>query len=510
MGPMVSVRLSESPVSRRARSFLRRWQKAQFQRVVESLPLPLGGPVSLFDNDNVLLASVRNPERGPLLSRTRIELGSPPIAKLVGDVDTLDSTFLQTVSALVLSIDDLATEMDDLSRHALERYRELSLLYDFSEKASSAVALPDLMTLVLRKAVTVVRASGASLVSTLPDGQRFRVVTSVGTVPEVGNEAIRRVVASGRTWVGMSGHTLREVVGDAWLGTLACVPLRTAERTAGVLVVLAGPGRELRTEDQRLLIALASLAAMRIDQVHLMEADSRKRELATLGHVASAIVHDFKNPLTAVRGFAEMIQMPEIRADEHSGLAAQIIDNADRMWGMVDEILHFARGNEASLDLRRTSGEELEQRFTAVLQHTLPQRIALKLSMSGLGPFTADIQKLERVIVNLVRNACEAIIGTGTVSVSGESMDDRTIRITVADDGPGIPPSVRASLFDPFVTSGKTGGTGLGLAIVKKIVEDHKGTVSVVSEPGGGGSRFVVTLPRDPSPRGEQACASES
>ena len=506
---MVSVRVSETPQARRTRSFLRYWHKTRMQSVVESLPFAPGGPAWLLDTDGVVLATLRNPSHSTAPSSQGQAIGEPPIARLVGDVDTLDPLLCASIGTLVTAVDELSTEMEDLSRHALERYRELSLLYDFSEKASSALDLTDLMSVILRKAVAVVRASGASVVRFDEAGQESRLVTRVGTVPDVGSETIRRVAASGRTWVGMSGQALREVVGEAWFGTVACMPLRTAQHTAGVLVVLAGPGRELRPEDQRLLSALASLAAMRMDQARLMEVDARRRELSTLGHVVSAIVHDFKNPLTAVRGFAEMIQMPEIGAEEHSALASQIIGNADRMWGMVDEILHFARGNQASLDLKPTYGKLFQERLRNALRHTMPQRIELKLDLEALGSLTIDSQKFERVIVNLVRNACEAMIGKGVIRVSGASVDDHTVRMTVEDDGPGIPRSVQGTLFDPFVTAGKTGGTGLGLAIVKKIIEDHKGTVAVHSEPGEG-ARFVITLPRDPTQPAEQPCASGS
>jgi signal transduction histidine kinase len=274
-----------------------------------------------------------------------------------------------------------------------------------------------------------------------------------------------------------------------------------------VLVVLAGPGRELRPEDQRLLTALASLAALRLDLGEVVEAAARKRELVVLGHVATTLVHDFKNPLTAIRGFAEMIQMPEIPADEHVSLAEQIIGNADRLWGMADEILHFARGNKATLDLRPISGDQLAARLRELLTHTVPPRVELTIDLQMLERLMLDARKIERVLVNLVRNACEAIIGRGKVVIRGEQQEGAALLI-VEDNGPGVSPAVKNSLFDPFVTAGKTGGTGLGLAIVKKIVEDHKGSVSVASEPGSG-TRFVLSLPCDPSAEGGVECPRE-
>jgi signal transduction histidine kinase len=106
-----------------------------------------------------------------------------------------------------------------------------------------------------------------------------------------------------------------------------------------------------------------------------------------------------------------------------------------------------------------------------------------------------DAKKMERVLFNLVLNACEAISDRpGHVRVEIESSAE-TFEIRVADDGPGIPPSVRSTMFDPFVSSGKANGTGLGLAIVSKIVRDHNGTV-LVEHTSDAGTVILVTIPR--------------
>lgn len=497
-----SLRLSEPPLSRRVRSFVRRWHKGPFRTFLESRDVPPGGPVALVDRDGTVLANIRGAGTATtdLLRIGAIEIGSPPVARLVGDVASLPGDVIDVARILVTSVADFEVEMEQISRHALERYRELSLLYDFSEKTASTTALNEVLDVVLRKAVDVVRASGASIVTHDPESGHSQQLATVGTVPSVRAADVARVIETGRTLVGLSNDAMHEVQGDTWLGTLACIPLRTAGKTAGVLVVLAGPGREHQPEDQRLLTALASLAATRIEHSRLTETNTRRRELVAVGQLASAIVHDFKNPLTAMRGFAEMIQMDHIPADEHASLAGQIIENADRIWAMVEEILHFVRGNRASLDLRPTTGAALTERFASTLPYGVSDRIRFRIDLNNLGQLTVDERKLERVIVNLVRNACEAVVGSGAVSVYGELLEDdpESVCIVVEDDGPGIPWQVRANMFDPFVTAGKPSGTGLGLAIVRKIVEEHGGSVAVQSE-AGRGTRFVVTLPRDPS-----------
>jgi signal transduction histidine kinase len=103
-----------------------------------------------------------------------------------------------------------------------------------------------------------------------------------------------------------------------------------------------------------------------------------------------------------------------------------------------------------------------------------------------------DQGKLARTLVNLIRNAGEAM--EGKVEIRAQAVGSM-VQLEVADNGPGIPPVIRDRIFEPFVTAGKTGGTGLGLSIVKKVVERHGGRVTFQTQ-SGVGTRFIVELPR--------------
>ena len=110
-----------------------------------------------------------------------------------------------------------------------------------------------------------------------------------------------------------------------------------------------------------------------------------------------------------------------------------------------------------------------------------------------------DPKKLERAFFNLVLNACEAAAQIkGKVEIEAVSTG-KTFEVRITDNGCGIPSSIRSSLFDPFVSSGKPNGTGLGLAIVNKTVHDHGGSVTV-ERTSEAGTVFLVTLPRSPRP----------
>ena len=151
----------------------------------------------------------------------------------------------------------------------------------------------------------------------------------------------------------------------------------------------------------------------------------------------------------------------------------------------------------------RIHEQELSNLISASVRHAASGRVRVRVELDDLGDFVADVNKLERAIINLVRNSSEAIVGGGRIDVVSAPSNPDEICIIVEDDGPGIPQSLSATLFDPFVTSGKSGGTGLGLAIVKKIVEEHTGKIQLQSEIGRG-ARFVMTIPRTPSvPQGQ-------
>jgi signal transduction histidine kinase len=129
-----------------------------------------------------------------------------------------------------------------------------------------------------------------------------------------------------------------------------------------------------------------------------------------------------------------------------------------------------------------------------------PELRSREVNVTTSGPTSGvfDPKKMERAFFNLVLNACEAAPErNGAISVDIRSSDD-SFDIRIADNGPGIPATIRESLFDPFVSSGKLNGTGLGLAIVTKIIHDHHGAVSVEAT-SDLGTVFLIKLPRTAS-----------
>jgi signal transduction histidine kinase len=220
--------------------------------------------------------------------------------------------------------------------------------------------------------------------------------------------------------------------------------------------------------------------------------------LATIGRTASSISHDLRHPLTVVVANAEFLCDRRLRPNEREELYGEIRTAVDQMTDLIESLLEFSNARES---LRRVFGKVEDTVAGAVhAVHAHPQfhRSNISISREGSCETWFDEKKVERALVNLLRNACEvAPPDTGQVDVKLSETKDY-IEIRVVDNGPGVPPPIRQELFQPFVSFGKQNGIGLGLAIVQKIFEDHGGDACLESsEPGR--TVFKLTLPAYPS-----------
>jgi signal transduction histidine kinase len=132
------------------------------------------------------------------------------------------------------------------------------------------------------------------------------------------------------------------------------------------------------------------------------------------------------------------------------------------------------------------------------LEPLLPEKIRLRTENGCEGWILADLSRFSRMLLNLAKNSIEAMEHGGELVLRTDPGTDRVV-FTIADTGCGIPPEIRARLFEPFVTAGKHGGTGLGMAIVKSVVDAHQGVITVESEPGRGTSMHI-SIPLQPPP----------
>ncbi len=237
-----------------------------------------------------------------------------------------------------------------------------------------------------------------------------------------------------------------------------------------------------------LLSDLTELAALQ-KQIHV------KENLAALGELSAGIAHEFKNALATISGYAQMIRSEAKPGTEIREHGEKILDQTRALTHVVTEFLKFAR----PLDLadEQVTLRPMIDRVLAEVAEAVP---GVPITCEGdFGDVSGDDALLRQAILNLVRNAAEAASdnpATGRVIIRGEIDQTGPMqgqRISIADNGPGIPADALTKIFMPFYTT-KTNGTGLGLAVVQKIIVQHGGTIEVRNQPQGG-AEFILWLP---------------
>ena len=234
----------------------------------------------------------------------------------------------------------------------------------------------------------------------------------------------------------------------------------------------------------------AVTARLRHSNSHFLEEVLRAERLSLIGRMASSIIHDFKNPMATILMACQLIERkaPE---DGVGRLTASVDKAVRQMIGMTQELLEFSRG-APELHPKPTPVDALLQDLDEQILARLPERgVQVEREVRYHGPVTVDAPRFLRCLVNLVRNAQEAMPRGGTLRLGVWPATGGWLAWEVADNGEGMPPDVLARIFEPFVTHGKAGGTGLGTTIAKGIAEAHGGSLSIQSEQGRGTSCLV-------------------
>jgi two-component system, NtrC family, nitrogen regulation sensor histidine kinase NtrY len=223
----------------------------------------------------------------------------------------------------------------------------------------------------------------------------------------------------------------------------------------------------------------------------------RTQKVAAWREVARRLAHEIKNPLTPIQLSAERMRRKLAGLGEPlEGLVQEctstIIGEVESLKNLVDEFSQFARmpaPRAVPTDLHQLLGDALTLYDGLLTGVTFERRFASELPQVRVDP-----EQMRRVIVNLVDNAIEATDRRGTIAIeTAHDPSNSLVRVTVADDGPGIPPEEREKLFLPYYST-KGRGSGLGLAIVRRIVAEHGGSIDV-AENVPRGTRFTIELP---------------
>ena len=257
---------------------------------------------------------------------------------------------------------------------------------------------------------------------------------------------------------------------------------------------------ENRRQAQRYRRLAEELAETNRRLEQAQEEARRSERLAALGQLTAGLAHEIRNPLAVIKGSAETLTRRLQSADPlTTELAGYISSEVNRLNTIVTRFLNFAR--PLKLERRPTQIIPLLDRSLKVASERWPEGKVevIRQYAENLPEMIVDPDLCEQAFVNLVLNAYEAMIETGgrlTLSVATANSDGRRgVEVGVEDTGPGVPPELREQIFNPFFTTKKE-GVGLGLSLVSKIVDDHRGWIRILSEPGKGAC-FRVFLPAE-------------
>ena len=230
------------------------------------------------------------------------------------------------------------------------------------------------------------------------------------------------------------------------------------------------------------------------DVTERKEAERREltmlRSLATIGESAAILAHEIKNPVTAVNAALKSVGARLGLADRE--ILDDLVERMRRLEMMIRRTLSFVK--PIDLHPKDFGAREL---FEHAVDDSRGPLAGKQIQVTNQAPAEltvyADPQLMREVLANLVTNAAEAIEQKGAITLGASRTPDGEVALTVEDDGPGLPPSMRGKPIQPFVTSKKS-GTGLGLTICRRIVEEHGGTMELaVVEPHG--TRVRIVLP---------------
>jgi PAS domain S-box-containing protein len=219
-------------------------------------------------------------------------------------------------------------------------------------------------------------------------------------------------------------------------------------------------------------------------------------KLAMLGKIAAAIAHEIRNPLTSIRGFIQLLRpyLLEVGKEEYARIILTEIDRAN------DIIYEFLNSSKPSAPMKQLIPLDHIMKEIVLLTESeaLMRNCEIKSECYSTNNFVSiDVKQIKQVILNIVKNALDAI-----EEVQGErrgliqmitQRSEQYVQITIRDNGKGMEKSTMSRLFDPFFTT-KEAGTGLGLSVSYRIVRNHSGTIRVDSQPGIG-TEFIIYLP---------------
>jgi signal transduction histidine kinase/CRP-like cAMP-binding protein len=398
--------------------------------------------------------------------------------------------------------------IDQLQHNLITANTQLEKMHKIIEATkivNSSIDVDTLLELILQTATTVVSADRGTLYLIDNAKEELWSKTLQGSEHVEIRMPLRKGIAG---YVGATGETIN--IPDAYADsrfnpeidratgyrtkTILCMPMKNKAGTIiGVFQILNKRDGIFSGEDEELLSAFSVHASMALENAQLARQIVQHERLSAVGRMANTIIHDIKNPMGIIRLSAQIIKRKS--TDPETGkLANDIMQQIDRFVTMTQEILDFSRGVSA-MNIQETEVNQLFSLVLTLIKTELTQHnIQIVENLQFTDTALLDPEKMTRVFYNLIGNSADAMPKGGTLTITSTQRDDKLV-IDFTDTGIGMPPEVKAKIFEPFVTHGKRHGTGLGMAIVKKIMDDHNGQIEIDTIVGKGTTvRLILPL----------------
>ena len=416
-------------------------------------------------------------------------------------------------------------EKKTLASEVLNRYREINLLYNISEKLATTLELASVANLAIEETSRLISGDSGAVLLFNEHTKTLDVLAAFGHMDWATTELILDqgiigdIASSGKAEIVNDVPSDPRYIADNHpLHSLVCAPLKTKQYVIGVIFIGSETTVAYTAADLKLLTTLALQAAPAIENALLFE--DKLKETRELEEKNSALEqldkfkdeflantsHELRTPLNGIIGLAESMidgATGKMTADQTHNLG-MIASSGRRLSNLVNDILDFSKLKHYDLELDITAVDmRVISDIVLALSKPLvnPQTVTL---INGIGrtipPVAGDKNRLQQIMHNLVGNAVK-FTETGSVTLSAIEKQGM-VEITVADTGIGIPPEKLEDIFTSFEqvdasTVREYGGTGLGLSITKQLIELHGGQIWVESAVGQG-SRFTFTMPVSP------------
>jgi signal transduction histidine kinase len=401
------------------------------------------------------------------------------------------------------------------------RFAELAMVQQLSKNLSLAAEYEDTIQLISRLAAQALNAEG-SLLWLVGKDSGLRLVASFGKGAGLARKGVKSKLVDVVKWAQTDGGPLvvSQVSEDVRFSDLAShiksfvvAPLQVHGEPLGALVVLdrirysPGDKGQFVEDDLSLAETLANAVSISIAtgklarhtqdiQTKLKDAEARLQryeQLSALGELSAKAAHETKNVLASIGGFAKKISKGSPERDPKREWAAIILKEVLRLERMVGEQLEFAKLAQPRYGFVSIN-EIIDESLRLFSEQVDKENVTITKSLAGnLPKLVLDAERIKQVMLNILRNAQEAIGDKGGRIVVGSKLRSKSVEIEIVNDGDPIPGQLLSHLFVPFAST-KSHGSGLGLAIAHQIIKEHGGEINVRSD-SDSGTAFTISIP---------------